>query len=318
MKKRLITSIFLVLVFVPAIYFGNVLFLILGILLSVVASYEMISMFSKKGKALDDFRFIIPVFSGLIVLIIYFASTRGFNPAVFTDPIISRNDIIESLLYHFWVVIVFVAAAIISLGLLIFKKGSTAHDMMACIMTLAYCGLIMGYVISIRYLFPLGISSFLENQLWGGRSFAYLIVIVVSTDSFAYLIGTKFGKNKLCPDISPNKTKEGALGGLLAGGVIGTIAAFLLQVVGFQESAPLYFKIIVILFIFVFSIIISFAVQLGDLVASKLKRSYEISDFGNIFPGHGGVLDRFDSLIFAGAVYYVIAQFIQLVVLGIG
>ena len=316
MKKRIITGVAIFAILIPAVYFGGVLFLVVGMILSMIASYEMMNMFYKRGPALKNYRFIVPILSAGIVLMIYFAATEGLDPRLLQNEIIGGADA-RKMLYHFWVALVFVITIIICLGALIFTKNSTAHDMMACIMALTYAGLIMGYVISIEYLEPIGFSYYIENRLYGGRSFAFLLTIVVATDSFAYLIGSKFGKHKLCPDISPKKSIEGAVAGLIAGGIFGVLTAFLFKIIIFSDEATLFNKIIVIGFLFCFSLIISATVQIGDLVASKLKRSYEIKDFGKIFPGHGGVLDRFDSLIFAGAVYYVIAQFTQLVVLGV-
>ena len=75
-------------------------------------------------------------------------------------------------------------------------------------------------------------------------------------------------------------------------------------------------NILLISAVFIVSIIISIMGQFGDLIASKFKRSYEIKDYGNVFPGHGGVLDRFDSLMMAGATFYILVQFIQLILLG--
>jgi CDP-diglyceride synthetase len=200
-------------------------------------------------------------------------------------------------------IIVLLIAIILSFSLLILTKGSTAHDMMACLMTVVYCGLIMGAVISIVYMTPESFSN--VNETWGRRSFAYLISIVVSTDTFAYFVGTKFGKHKLCPEISPKKSVEGAIGGLVAGALIGTILAFVLKIVNLSVE-----MIIGVLFV---SILLSIAVQIGDLIASKLKRSYGIKDFGKIFPGHGGVLDRFDSILFSGIVFYTLIQIIELI-----
>lgn len=301
MKKRIITGALLVAVLVPAVYLGGIFFLVIGLLLSMVASFEMMNMFYKKGPALKKMRFIVPVFSALIVLFTYFAAT----------------DIVNNMIYHFWVVTSFIATIAISLCILIFTRKSTAHDMLGTVMTLVYCGLIMGYVISIEYMQPIAEADYILNNIKGGRSFAYLIAIVATTDTAAFFFGIKFGKHKLAPEISPKKSVEGAIAGLIFGGIIGVICAFLFRIVNFPEHVMLDTKIAVIIFIFLLSLILSASVQIGDLVASKLKRSYEIKDFGNIFPGHGGVLDRFDSLIFAGAVYYVIVQFIQLVVIGV-
>ncbi len=317
MKKRIITAACMLAILIPAVAYGKWPFLIVGLFLSVVASYEMMNMFYTKSPTLKIYRFLVPFFSGLIVLAIYFAATKGLSTLVNFD-IVSTELLIRNMLYHFWVITLFVAAVSICLGMLIFTKNSTAHDMLACIMTLSYCGLIMGYVISIEYIEPLATSTHLNIMIRGGRSFGYLFTIVAITDTVAYLVGTKFGKKKLAPEISPKKTVEGALAGLIAGGVIGVVSMFTYQILKFTPEATLVTKILIILITFAISLLISFCVQVGDLVASKFKRSYNIKDFGNIFPGHGGVLDRFDSLIFSGAVFYVLVQFIQLALLGIG
>jgi phosphatidate cytidylyltransferase len=202
----------------------------------------------------------------------------------------------------------FIIYVIFVLAYSIFTKNSNAKDMMSSVLTLTYCGLIMGYVINIRFLEPF---SNVQGLIFfrGGRSFGYLYTIVVSTDLFAYLIGTKLGRHKLCVDISPNKSVEGAVAGLVLGSLCGLGAAFLLGIVHPRNTSEYIFTIIITLLV---SMLISFTVQIGDLVASKLKRTYDIKDFGKLFPGHGGVLDRFDSLIFSGAVYYIIVLIIQL------
>lgn len=314
-RTRTITGIILVLVIVPLVAIEGPWFFIAGAILSMIASYEMMNMFYKKSESLNLFRYVIPLFVGVIVTMVYFSTTKGM---VF-DPDLDSKIIQKNLLFHFWVIVTFILSIILSIIMVIFNKKSTAYDMLGIIMTLVYCGLIMGYVISIKYVQPIHFPND-QNQVVtefrGGRSFGYLYAIVVSTDVLAYLVGSKFGKHKLCPHISPNKSVEGAIGGFIGGGIVGVICVFLFKMVDVSKatSAQVFLVIIIAL---LSSLFLSFAVQIGDLVASKLKRTYQIKDFGKIFPGHGGVLDRFDSLIFSGACFYIILQFIQLIVTGV-
>lgn len=136
-------------------------------------------------------------------------------------------------------------------------------------------------------------------QLLDGTKYIWLIFIIAfGTDTFAYIFGNLFGKNKLAPDLSPNKTKEGAVGGIIGS---------LILTLGFSIYMNIEIKISLILM----SIIISICSQLGDLAASKIKRWTKIKDYGFIMPGHGGVLDRFDSVIFTTPlVYYYIKFFL--------
>lgn len=129
------------------------------------------------------------------------------------------------------------------------------------------------------------------------------------TDTFAYFSGVLFGKHKLCPEISPKKTIEGSLGGT-AFCMIAFVIYYLIihsvfitragTTVLYQNNTALNCIIFA-----AFGIIISIVSQMGDLFASLVKRHYGIKDYGNIFPGHGGVLDRFDSVLFAAPVVYI-------------
>lgn len=117
--------------------------------------------------------------------------------------------------------------------------------------------------------------------------------VAFSADSFAYLVGVRYGKHKLCPSLSPKKSIEGAIGGL-----VGTMAVMAIINVLLLKSA-----MSTVLFIGAMGVIAS---VFGDLVASKIKREYNVKDYGNVLPGHGGMLDRFDSfLIVAPLVYYM-------------
>ena len=117
------------------------------------------------------------------------------------------------------------------------------------------------------------------------------------TDVFAYFIGIKYGKHRLAEKISPKKSIEGAVAGLLISAVVATIFANFLEVFDYS-----------IIWVILLSMFLSCVSQIGDLIASMFKRKAGIKDFSNLFPGHGGVLDRFDSTMFA-------AIFLALIVL---
>ena len=119
----------------------------------------------------------------------------------------------------------------------------------------------------------------------------YLILACYVTDTMAYFTGYKFGKHKMIPRISPKKTWEGAIGGYIFG--------FLVSLIFGLFFTNLKWGIIV-----VSSLILPIISQIGDLSFSAIKRNYNVKDFGSIFPGHGGVLDRIDSLLFCIICFY--------------
>lgn len=124
-----------------------------------------------------------------------------------------------------------------------------------------------------------------------GAEYIYILVFVAAwiTDTFAYFTGFFFGKHKLIPKISPKKTVEGAVGG-----VVFCVAAFVIYGIVVNRVTGTGMNLVLLA---VVGCIMSVISQIGDLVASSIKRTYGIKDYGNIFPGHGGILDRFDSIM---------------------
>lgn len=125
------------------------------------------------------------------------------------------------------------------------------------------------------------------------KIFVSILILIWANDTFAYLVGKNFGKNKLFPSISPKKTIEGFFGGMLF-----TIICGLLLANYYIETSNPYIWIIIALIISVFSTI-------GDLIESKFKRAAGVKDSGSIMPGHGGILDRLDSIIFVVPFIYL-------------
>ena len=135
------------------------------------------------------------------------------------------------------------------------------------------------------------------NLEYGRFYILYVFCGAFISDTFAFLIGSKFGKTKLAPEISPNKTVEGSLGG-----IFGVILSFVILTLVGNLKLGIYGNIFYWILI---GIAASVAGQFGDLTASAIKRYCKIKDFGNIMPGHGGILDRFDSLMFVAPIVYL-------------
>jgi len=125
----------------------------------------------------------------------------------------------------------------------------------------------------------------------------YIFGLAAATDTFAYFAGNLFGKRKLIPRLSPNKTIEGSLGG-----VVGSII--------FTLAFTLVFKINQNILLYIMGIVGSILCQIGDLSASYLKRLSKVKDFGHIFRAHGGVMDRFDSLVLITPLVFLITQYL--------
>ena len=163
---------------------------------------------------------------------------------------------------------------------LLFNKNLQVVDIAATLLGITYIPFFMFYIYKLD-----------------GSPYIWLVFIIAfGTDTFAYLVGNLFGKNKLCPEISPNKSREGAIGGVL-GSLILTL------IFGYINDIDSLGGLIIL------SVITSIISQMGDLIASRIKRLAKIKDYGFIMPGHGGVLDRFDSIIFsAPLIYYYVTQ----------
>lgn len=140
-------------------------------------------------------------------------------------------------------------------------------------------------VLGVLYI-GIGFHYLIETQLFGIKFVVYALIVIWMTDTGAYFVGRKFGKRKLWPDISPNKTIGGAIGGIVSAIIFACIFNY------FVPIASSYLILIVV------TLIASIVGQLGDLVESAIKRHYDVKDSGKLLPGHGGILDRFDSLLF--------------------
>ena len=178
-----------------------------------------------------------------------------------------------------YVVLIF-AAIVWSHGEFTFAQGMSAFGVVAYIIA-GFCGII--YVRDIP-----------------GGVYVYLLIFVGAwmTDIFAYFTGMLLGKHKLIPDVSPKKTVEGSLGGIFF-----CTLSFVLY--GVVVGAAFNMRISLV-FLLISGVIVSVVSQIGDLIMSVIKRQYGVKDYGRIFPGHGGMVDRFDSVLIVSLCMFAI------------
>lgn len=167
------------------------------------------------------------------------------------------------------------------------KGKYTTRDAFYLIGTMLLIGIFFNLLISFRF-----------NEKW---LLVYLILISTMTDTFAYFVGSLIGKHKIAPKVSPKKSLEGCIGGSIVGTAIASIYYY--NVV--TSNINIFALIIMTLFLSILG-------QLGDLFFSKIKRENGIKDFSNIMPGHGGVLDRLDSITFITYGYVLIMTFLMM------
>jgi len=142
---------------------------------------------------------------------------------------------------------------------------------------------------------------FIRNEF--GFAYVFLLALVTfGCDSGAYFAGMKFGKHKLIPRLSPKKTIEGSIGGIILGTILATIYGWL---IGLDISLGL---------LIIVNIVLTITSQIGDLTFSSIKRTFKVKDYSHILPGHGGILDRFDSLLFNSLVFGLLLYLITVVI----
>lgn len=291
MKQRIITALIMAVLLIPLVVLGGYFTLALALFLSYIAGYELIDMFSKKHPSIKKYRYLFPLYSVLIVLANYFVVNNLFE-------------------FDYKFLLLLIIGVFVSIFLICLRDSSLKMSYSGLfIVTFFYSGLCVACLTSIRYITT--IKDILSDARYLGLFLLiYLCVSTMATDAGAYFVGIKFGKHKLCPLISPKKTVEGAIGGSVIGAVFGSVTYILIESFYGFSLFGIDNQLVNIICIFLFTGIITAVGQVGDLVASKFKREAEIKDYSNIFPGHGGVLDRFDSLLLTGTMMYLVFLFI--------
>lgn len=257
MLKRTITTIVIILVFIPLALFSHTAVLpVVFSVLSLIAVYEVLGCIGVRKKwGISIPAYVVAVFCPLAV---------RFLPTS-----------METVTYCFAVFFFFLFYL---LALSVFSKGKVSMSVVTAVFAICM------YTVSG---FTLMIS--MRDTQHGFHMFVMTLFLPWVTDVFAYLTGRVLGKHKLIPEVSPNKTIEGSVGGIVFSVLVVLLYGKIVSVV--LDVVPSYTALAVVGFF------ISIVSQIGDLIMSSIKRNYHLKDFGWIFPGHGGVLDRFDSVL---------------------
>ena len=262
MKKRVISAIIIVAIFIPFLIIGELPFAILMGVLGMCGFYELMRVRETKKK----FPFVLKLIAYFLVLAF---SMYNINSIEFAYKFDYR--VMAFIIFMFTSPMVFINDT----------KRYNLNDALFLIGSILFVGLSFNLIVVTR--------SFDMNYI------IYLLLITTMTDTFALFTGMLIGKNKLCPDISPKKTIEGLVGGTLMGTFVAT--SFYYTVI--SSSVSLVFLILI-------TALLCLVGQLGDLVFSSIKRYYGVKDFSILIPGHGGILDRFDSLIFVTLAFIIL------------
>ncbi len=263
MKKRIITGALIAIVVFPLIIIGKIPFLVGVSLVSAYAMYEA----SKVRKV----NFLVTlVLIGVTLFLVLF----------------DYNNFLNYPFYALFPLLIFLYVVSIS------KEDFLLSD--------ANYLLTMTFIIS---LFARGLI-YLRNVNDNANLLLYLTLTTMSVDTFAYFIGSKFGKRKLNERVSPKKSIEGSIGGIVGGLIVGLTMAFFFPIFKEQDLNMFLGSIGVtstftypnFWLVFALTLMLTILGQIGDLMFSLIKRTYNVKDFSHLLPGHGGLLDRVDSI----------------------
>ena len=263
-RTRLISGIILVAAALAVIITGGWVLFFVMLALSLIGAFEL---YRALGLRKEGRLFSGMELAGYIGIVLYYLSLVIFRDAKFLG---YHGDLSLAVLVITLILLCFVFV----LGYPRFE----ASEVMKAFFGIVYVGVMLSFLYQTR-------------QLIGGRLHVWLIFLAAwGCDTGAYCVGMLLGRHKMAPTLSPKKTIEGAAGGV-------GIAALLALIYALATKGPVPAYVII-------TIIGAVVSMFGDLAASAIKRNYGLKDYGRLIPGHGGVLDRFDSVIFTAPVVY--------------
>lgn len=254
---------------IGVVYLGGWVLAILTVVVTLLAALEFYHLCEKKGAQP------LPILGGAL------AASFVFAAALRPD----EGPVGFELIFILGMLIVATAA--------IWLRGVEGQPLLAVSTTLmgaGYAGALLSFGLFLRHLPGSG------DALHGTLLLCAPLVLTWTSDTSAFFVGRRFGRHRLIPRVSPGKTVEGAIGALVGGLVVGWGYAYVLEPFATYRITPLEGAML--------GLLISVVAQVGDLVESMIKRDAAVKDSGSLLPGHGGVLDRFDSLLYTLPVAY--------------
>lgn len=283
MKQRVITAVVLLALLAVVVWQINTPVLVLMIaFLAAVAANEIMRCAKVENT------FIRVVATGYAACVPFFASAKALTPWVSEAVWGKVIGAVPGVVYLIALVLVLLLAML---------KGY-AYTTFEDVAVSVFAGALVpfGFSVFIR------LRDMFQIEQFGIYLIFYGLICALATDSGAQLAGMAFGKHKMSPNISPKKTVEGAIGGLIFSLILNAVAMIL-----YNRLADFKMDEFAVTVLLAACLPVSFLGMMGDLSASVLKRNFGVKDFGKIFPGHGGVMDRFDSSMFTLPVTYALA-----------
>lgn len=283
MKQRVITAVVLLALLAVVVWQINTPVLVLVIaFLAAVAANEIMRCAKVENT------FIRVVATGYAACVPFFASAKALTPWVSEAAWGKVIGAVPGVVYLIALVLVLLLAML---------KGY-AYTTFEDVAVSVFAGALVpfGFSVFIR------LRDMFQIEQFGIYLIFYGLICALATDSGAQLAGMAFGKHKMSPNISPKKTVEGAIGGLIFSLILNAVAIIL-----YNRLADFKMDEFAVTVLLAACLPVSFLGMMGDLSASVLKRNFGVKDFGKIFPGHGGVMDRFDSSMFTLPVTYALA-----------